>query len=143
MNGSSQIFVQDNKVIRYAGEPIGAIIAKTRHAALSAVALVKVEYSSMEKPIIDIPNALAKASREGNLDGVAQERFVSQKRSSLKAPHSIKGEFKVPTQIHMPTEPMVSICIPRDECMDVHCSTQYVTHVQNAVATALGWPCNT
>ena len=138
---ATQIFVENNKV-RYAGEPIGVILAETRHAALAAAKLVKVEYDVQGKPVIDIPSALARAAKEGKLGTLAKETFESKLKSGLKAPHTIKGEFKVGSQIHMPTEPTICLCIPRDDSMDVHCSTQFVRHVQNAVATALGWSCN-
>lgn len=136
-----QVFAQDK--LRYAGEPIGVIVAETRDAAFRAKALVKVEYEAVEKPILDISTALEKAAKEGKLFHDHLDEPVTSKSERISnAPHNFKGEYKVHAQLHFPMETQVCICLPRDDCMDVYSATQDVNHVQRAVATALGLDCN-
>ena len=129
--------------IRYAGEPIGVIVAETRDAAFRARALVKVEYDAVEKPVLDISSALEKAAKQGKLfHDHLDEPVTSTSERIGDAPHTLKGEYKVHAQLHIPMEPQVCICFPRDDCMDVYSATQDVYHVQRAVATGLGLACN-
>ena len=44
--------------MRFAGQPIGLIVADTKQIARRAAAMVKVEYTQTEKPILSIKQAL-------------------------------------------------------------------------------------
>lgn len=59
-NISFQIFVEGR--VKYAGQPIGLMVAKDRDTAYRAAKLVIVEYEDVKKPILTIKEAL-KAGR--------------------------------------------------------------------------------
>ena len=51
-----QVFARD--VVRFAGQSIGLVVAGTKEIARMAAALVKVEYTQVEAPVLDIKDAL-------------------------------------------------------------------------------------
>ena len=103
-------------------------------------------YENVQKPVLDIKTALAKAERENRLQECIKEPIKGPKVGSATAvgdaPHNIKGELNVGSQYHFQIEPQTCICIPTEDGMDVYAATQWVQHTQNATAAALGLPIN-
>jgi xanthine dehydrogenase molybdopterin-binding subunit B len=52
-----QIFCSGH--IKYAGQPFGLVVANSQHLAHQAALRVKVEYSNVRKPLIDLREAIA------------------------------------------------------------------------------------
>jgi CO/xanthine dehydrogenase Mo-binding subunit len=49
--------------VRYAGQPLGIIVAETQSLAASAVLKVKVQYSNVKKPYTDIRQVIASGDK--------------------------------------------------------------------------------
>ena len=65
--------------IVFAGQAIGLIVAEDRLTALRAAALVNVNYSNIQKPILTIDQALVKAKNEGYYEKVFGKTTKSDK----------------------------------------------------------------
>jgi xanthine dehydrogenase molybdopterin-binding subunit B len=51
--------------------------------------------------------------------------------------HQFQGTFESGAQYHYFMEPFTCICIPTDQGLDVHCSTQWMDVTQIAISEAL------
>lgn len=49
---------------KYAGQPVGLVVAKDRDTALRAARMVMVDYEDIKKPILTIKDALAQGGRD-------------------------------------------------------------------------------
>lgn len=49
----------------------------------------------------------------------------------------VEGEFEIGTQYHFYMETLVTVCIPTEDGIDVHCATQDQDSVQTAIADCL------
>ena len=58
-------------LVRFAGQPIGLVVADTKALARRAAALVSVQYTQQEKPVLTIRDAL-----KTQPDGRKQTAFV-------------------------------------------------------------------
>lgn len=117
------------KKISAAGQPLGMILATTRDLAMQAAKKVNGIYDGVKKPILTIKEALKKAEEEGKLQDVyLTDRVLKLGKPSLEASkHNIKGEFEIGGQYHFQMEPQTTICIPREDGMDVFSATQVST----------------
>ena len=130
------IFAVDK--VEFHGQPIFAVIAKTRDQARRAARLAKIDYEE----------AAGIYSIDG-LDGL-KDRLVTTpltlKRGDARAaidaaPHRIKNRMYLGGQDHFYLEGQVSLAIPgEDEDVTVYCSTQGPSETQHLVAHALGVP---
>ncbi|KAG1648953.1 Xanthine dehydrogenase [Nymphon striatum] len=114
--------------VKYNGQPIAIVLAETEYIAEKAVKLVKVTYSDIKTPIIDIKDAIDKKSFvklplnppiiAGNVEG--------------------KGEIGTGAQYHFHMETQTTYCVPTDIGLDVHSSTQIMNYCQGTIADILG-----
>ena len=126
--------------VRYLGQPVFAVIAKTRDQARRAAALAKdvVQVAALP-PVLTPQDAhargqyvlppmhLTRATREGGA-----------RAAIAAAPRRLKGNFDVGGQEQFYLEGQISYAIPKeDDCMLVHCSTQHPSEMQHLVAHAL------
>jgi xanthine dehydrogenase molybdopterin-binding subunit B len=49
--------------VKYAGQPLGLIVAETEASALNAVTKVKVEYSNVSSPCLNMRNIIASGDK--------------------------------------------------------------------------------
>jgi len=56
-----QIFCSGD--IKYAGQPFGLVVANSHHLAHQAALKVKVEYSNVQKPLIDLREVIASGDK--------------------------------------------------------------------------------
>ncbi|MET3898245.1 xanthine dehydrogenase large subunit [Devosia sp. UYZn731] len=120
------------------GQPLFAVIGRTREEARRAAKLVKIEYA--ELPFFtDVDAAIAAGGKlvtepltleRGDVDaGFA----VSQRR--------VKGRVRVGGQEHFYLESQAALAIPgEDDEITIHCSTQHPTEIQVMVAQVMGIP---
>jgi xanthine dehydrogenase large subunit len=127
--------------LRYLGQPVVAVIAKTRDAARRAAAKAKDVLEVEALPPVLTPQ-----------DAHAKQQYVVPPmhltRSSTEggpaaaiaaAPHRLKGSFDVGGQEQFYLEGQISYAIPKEnDGMLVHCSTQHPSEMQHLVAHALG-----
>jgi xanthine dehydrogenase/oxidase len=136
----SQIFVSSK--IQHAGQPIGLILAKTRDIAVAAAAKVRVTYSNVQPPILNIKQSIEKAKKEGTLESLIVSTTKSPKENARDGKYRIKGEFEIGGQAHFQMEPNTCLCIPTEEGMSVYSSTQWIDKTQALIASALCIPVN-
>ncbi|XP_035716520.1 indole-3-acetaldehyde oxidase [Folsomia candida] len=130
------IFVKDK--VRHAGQAVGLILAESRAIALEAAKKVRIVYSDVKKPVLDMKDSLKLAEKKG--ENCILEIRKTSPSGDEKGTQTIKGEFRVGSQYHMSMETQSCICVPREDGMDVFCATQYPDLVQSVVASAIGVP---
>lgn len=134
---SLKIFAKDK--VRYAGQPLGLVVAENRYAAFEGIKKVQVMYDNIQPPVIDIADSIARAEKLGKMDELLLTACKSPVNDSLKdVTQTIKGEFRTGGQYHFHMETQTCICIPKEDGMDVFSATQFMDNVQVAVAAALG-----
>lgn len=57
-----QVFVEERT--RYAGQPVGLVVARNRDTAVRAARMVMVGYEDIKQPILTIKDALAAGGRD-------------------------------------------------------------------------------
>jgi xanthine dehydrogenase/oxidase len=132
-----EIFIKEK--VQHAGQAVGLILAESREAAFEAVKKVKIMYDNVKKPLLDIKDSIRLAEKRG-------EDCILEIRKSLVEPQAgtqtVKGEFRIGSQYHLSMETQSCICIPKEDGMDVYCSTQYPDNVQATIAAVIGIPTN-
>ncbi|XP_064098256.1 uncharacterized protein LOC135209209 [Macrobrachium nipponense] len=138
------VFAMDN--IKYAGQPIGAVIARDRDTAVRASRLIKVQYDDVKKPILTIQDAIANGKKvmgpNITTGKIEPYDFGNYEEAKEAAPHSIQGEVSFGYQYHLCMESHAARVIPIEDGYDVHCTTQWPTETQNVVSQVLDIPAN-
>jgi len=126
--------------VRYLGQPVFAVIAKTRDAARRAAAVAKTVLTITPLPAVLTP-------RDGHALGDYVVPPMHLERQSTaggaqvaiqSAPHQLQGSFSVGGQEQFYLEGQISYAIPKEnDGMLVHCSTQHPSEMQHLVAHAL------
>ncbi|ODM88520.1 putative aldehyde oxidase-like protein, partial [Orchesella cincta] len=156
-----EIFIESR--VRYAGQPVGLLVATDKYTAFEARSKVIVTYDNVQKPILDIRESIhtnaefnAKMKEETSLAfpcrGINAQRaknLLMNISSPQQIDHevngdviTIKGEFFTPPQYHFHMETQICICVPNEDGMDVYSGTQHMDAVQAAVAGCLNVPNN-
>ena len=127
--------------IRYLGQPLFAVLARTRQAARRAAAQAK-KYAQVEaaEPVltpqqahqlrqyVQPPMRLARS-----VDGSTAAQAIAQ------APHRLQGQWQVGGQEQFYLEGQISYAIPKEgHALHLFCSTQHPSEMQHLVAHALG-----
>nr|XP_014274699.1 xanthine dehydrogenase-like isoform X2 [Halyomorpha halys] len=120
--------------VKYAGQPVGIIVAKTHEIAIKAAKLVKIKYSTIIKPLLTIKDVL----NSGEKSRVVQKGRIDPISKGGTITHKISGEFEMGSQFHFTLEPHVCFCIPKEDELDVYSSTQWMHNTQAAIAKVLG-----
>jgi len=120
------------------GQPLFAVIGRTRDAARRAAKLVKIEYA--ELPFVtDVDAAIAAG-------GLLVTEPLKLERGDVEAgfavsPRRVKGRVRIGGQEHFYLESQAALAIPgEDNDVTIHCSTQHPTEIQVMVAQVLGIP---
>ncbi|XP_053996533.1 xanthine dehydrogenase [Hylaeus anthracinus] len=117
------------------GQVIGAIIAVNQFISQRAARMVEVEYENLEPVIISIEDAIKHRSffnetpkriRKGDAD----EAFS-------RSTNILEGEVRLGGQEHFYLETQAALAIPREDELEIFCSTQHPTEIQKHVAHAL------
>ncbi|NP_001265709.1 aldehyde oxidase 4 [Cavia porcellus] len=139
-NHQGEIFYAQREVV-CVGQIVCTVAADTYAHAREAAQKVKVEYEDIEPRIITIEQALEHSSF------LSPERKIEQGNVEQAFKHVdqvIEGEVHVEGQEHFYMETQTILAVPRaeDKEMVLHLGTQFPTHVQEFVATALNVPRN-
>ncbi len=125
--------------VRFAGQPLFAVVAKSRDIARRAAQLAKTKYEELPA-ILDIETALAEESYV--LDPQVMQRGDSQK-ALAEAPHRLAGKISTGGQEHFYLEGQVSMSLPHEDGdMLILTSSQHPSEVQHLVARSLAKPIN-
>ncbi|MFK5980130.1 MAG: xanthine dehydrogenase molybdopterin binding subunit [Rhizobiaceae bacterium] len=126
--------------IEFYGQPIFAVLAKTRDQARRATKLAEISYTK-QKPIIDV-----QAAMDADYPHVTAPLTLSYgdaESAFSGAKHCIKGEMEIGGQDHFYLEGHIAMAIPgEDDDVLVYSSTQHPTEVQHMVAHVLDIPSN-
>lgn len=120
------------------GQPLFAVIGKTREAARRAAKLVKIEYRDLPH-ITDVDAALA-AGGKVVTEPLKLERGDVAAGFAASA-HRAKGRVRIGGQEHFYLESQAALAIPgEDHEITIQSSTQHPTEIQVMVAQVLGIP---
>jgi xanthine dehydrogenase large subunit len=129
--------------VRYVGQPLFAVIARTRDAARRAAALAKQAATIEEAPAVLTPRD-AHARGQYVLAPMHLARSASGQGAAgaqaaiAAAPRRLEGSFDVGGQEQFYLEGQISYAIPKEGgAMHVYCSTQHPSEMQHLVAHAL------
>ncbi len=133
--GGDPIFAEDE--IKFHGQVIFAVIAKTRDQARRAARLAKIEVDA-RSPNVHVEDGLKSGERV--LDDYTFTKGVAPDLNSDK--HDvIKGKITIGGQEHFYLEGQISFAIPGENNeMKIYCSTQHPSEIQHLVARTLGQP---
>jgi xanthine dehydrogenase large subunit len=126
--------------VQFWGQPLFAVVAKTRDAARRAAALANISYENLPHaldPIEAIEQGYPHVTEPLKLErGTVTDAMAN-------APHRIKGRMVVGGQDHMYLEGHIALALPgEDDDVEVYTSTQNPTEAQHMVAHVLGVPSN-
>ena len=133
--GGDPMFAE--KSVKFHGQVLFAVVARTRDAARRAARLAKVDIAA-ETPSVTVEDALERGEKV--LDDYVFER--GDVEGALAAsPGRVEGSFRIGGQEHFYLEGQAALAIPKEDGeILVHSSTQHPTEVQHVVAKALGLP---
>lgn len=142
VNDIGPIFTGDpimaESITEYHGQPLFAVVARTREQARAAVRLAHIDYEPLPA-ILSIEEALAREDAR-----VAPSRLMrrGEPEAALSgSPHRLSGRLHIGGQDHFYLEGQIALAIPGEQGdMVVLSSTQNPSEVQHLVARALGVP---
>ncbi|MDA9004933.1 xanthine dehydrogenase molybdopterin binding subunit [Amylibacter sp.] len=126
--------------VQFYGQPLFAVIAKTRKIARHAAKLAVIDYDILPHALsissaqnVGYPHVTAPLKLErGNVDKIKS-----------KGSNQIKGEIVIGGQDHMYLEGQIAFAVPgEDDDLIIHCSTQHPSEAQHMVAQVMGIPNN-
>ena len=124
--------------LRYAGQPVFAVIATERELARRAAALAR--RAIRAEPLPALLTAL-EAHAAGQYVVPPMHLTRGEPAAALAAaPHRLDGSWSVGGQEQFYLEGQISYALPQeDRGLLVHCSTQHPSEMQQLLAHALGW----
>ncbi|XP_068702018.1 xanthine dehydrogenase/oxidase-like [Montipora foliosa] len=124
--------------VLYAGQALALIVADTQHHADDAAKAVKVTYKEQKPPILTIDEAIAAKSF---FDPQAKPLLKGDADTAIKNSATVvQGSIYTDHQYHFHMETQVTMCVPEDDGITVHCPTQCIDDTQAAVAQVLNFP---
>ena len=125
--------------VRYVGQPVFAVIAKTRDAARRAAAHAKTVLTITPLPAVLTPrDAHAQNSYVVPPMHLSRDTAGGAANAIAAAPHRLKSTLNVGGQEQFYLEGQISYAVPKEnDGMLVHCSTQHPSEMQHLVANAL------
>ena len=125
--------------IKYCGQPLFAVAAISRSAAIDAASLVEISYQELP-PLLTMEDAI----ENNSFIGPTFEMKKGNPEESIKAsPRYLKKKYKVGGQDHFYLEGQVSLSVPSENGeITVYSSTQHPTETQHIIAKVLGIPEN-
>lgn len=128
-----EVFISD-KVTSH-GQVIGAVVAVDQYTAQKATRMVEIEYENLEPVILTIEDAIKHHSFLTDTpkrikNGDAEVAFS-------ESPHILEGEIRLGGQEHFYLETQACLAVPKEEELEIFCSTQHPTEIQKHVAHIL------
>jgi len=131
--------------LRYLGQPVCAVIARTREAARRAAAQVAQALTIEPLPAMLDPLAAAEAGQTVvPVMRLARESAPGAAATAIEtAAHRLQGRLTLGGQEQFYLEGQISYALPgEDRSVLVLCSTQHPSEMQHLVAQALDWSSN-
>jgi xanthine dehydrogenase large subunit len=126
-----------DKEILFHGQPLFAVVARTRDEARRAARLAKIDIEE-QTPSLTVADALKSGERVMDDYAFGRDGAVS---AIDHAPYKLEGQLSIGGQEHFYLEGQASFAIPGEgDDMTVHASSQDPTETQHIVARVLGIP---
>ncbi|KAF8403439.1 hypothetical protein HHK36_011543 [Tetracentron sinense] len=142
MFGSEPLFADD--ITRYAGQPLGFVVADTQKHADMAANSVVVDYDTenLEPPILSVEEAVEMSSFFEVPSFLYPKQVGDFSKGMAEADHKIFSvEIKLGSQYYFYMETQTALAVPdEDNCMVVYSSIQCPENAQAVVARCLGVP---
>ncbi|XP_070000799.1 uncharacterized protein [Penaeus vannamei] len=131
---------------KYAGQPLGLMVARDRDTAVRAAKMVTVQYEDVKKPILTIKEAIKE-----NRVSVGIDMFTGKEATATlgnadgalaEATHTLKGDLSMGTQYHLNMEAHAARVIPTEDGCDVFSTSQWPSETQATTAHVLDIPAN-
>ncbi|XP_020282076.1 xanthine dehydrogenase [Pseudomyrmex gracilis] len=128
-----EIFVSEK--VTSQGQVLGAIVATDQLIAQAAARTVEIEYEDIKPIIVSIEDAIKYKSFYPGFP----KRIVKgdADKALAEVDHVLEGEVRIGGQEHFYLETNVTIAIPREDTLEVFCSTQHPTEIQKLIAHVL------
>ncbi|CAG2064022.1 unnamed protein product [Timema podura] len=138
----SEMLFCSGKVL-YEGQPVGIIVAVTRKLANKAANNVRIQYSNVEKPVIQLRDIVGTKNETrvdlGQASGADIDKGVTV---PIGVTHVVKGSFCNSRQYHFTMETQTCLTVPTENGLNVFSSTQWMDNVQGAIGQILAIPEN-
>lgn len=134
-----QLQTEDEEIlankIKFYGQPIAVVVAKTEKLAAEVAKRVKVTYKNVSTavPVLTIDDAKKDSRRY--VSGGATIEPIGRGDNVKKV---IKGMYEIEAQYHYYLEPISCVVVPVDKTLEVYDSTQWMDITQIAIARSLG-----
>jgi xanthine dehydrogenase YagR molybdenum-binding subunit len=143
---SRNLTVLQNNQVRYNGQPIAVVVARSMDEARYAAKLLKIVYAQ-EPAKLDLPAKLAKDGRlsEARWPKIPGKEPAGNKRGDIAAGFAkstvfVEETYITPIQNHNPMEPHATIAWWEGEKLNLYDATQYITGVKSTMAKFFNIP---
>nr|XP_031845832.1 xanthine dehydrogenase isoform X2 [Nomia melanderi]XP_031845840.1 xanthine dehydrogenase isoform X2 [Nomia melanderi] len=128
-----EVFVSET--VTSQGQPIGAIVAVSQSIAQKAARMVTVEYEDIEPAIFTIEDAI----KYGSFFTEIPKRIKKgdPEKAFSESDRIIEGEIRMGGQEHFYLETQAVLAVPKEDELEIFCSTQHPTEIQKLVAHCL------
>ncbi|XP_063894693.1 xanthine dehydrogenase/oxidase [Helicoverpa armigera] len=111
--------------VKYYHQPLGIVVANTQHIAIRATSLVKVTYSNVKQPVIDIKVAKTDATRSTLVSSVDATSTGTDVYKTMSGSNTFYGQYP------FTMETLLCVAKPTEEGIEVHSAAQWLdaTHV--------------
>ncbi|XP_045451999.1 xanthine dehydrogenase-like [Melitaea cinxia] len=120
-----------NGEVKYYNQPLGIIVAESQKLAEKAAALVKVKYSNVRKPEIDIRNTIKDSTKVTLLKAFDATKIGTEVFKVIKGENTIYGQY------NFCMETLVCVTQPTEQGLLVYASSQYIDLVHRTVSKLL------
>uniref|UniRef100_I1Q8B1 Aldehyde oxidase n=2 Tax=Oryza glaberrima TaxID=4538 RepID=I1Q8B1_ORYGL len=131
---------------KWAGEPLGIVVAETQKTANIAASRALVNYSmeNLDAPILSIEEAVRRSSYFEILPFLLPQKIGDFSKGMEEADQKIYStEVNLHSQYYFYMETQTALAIPEeDNCMVVYSSSQCPEVAQETIAKCLGLPCH-
>lgn len=130
------IFTADEEIlcsgkVKYYNQPLGIVVAESQYIAEKASKMVKVTYSNIKKPVIDVKKAKKDPSRTKLLLPIPAINKGPDVQKVIKTNYTIYGQY------HFCMETLSCVTRPTEEGLEIHTTTQWIDVVQLLISRAL------
>ena len=120
-----------DKEVKYYNQPLGIIVAESQKIAEKGASLVKVTYSNMKRPVVDLK------VNKNDPSKVTVLQAIPATRTGADVEKVIKGENTIYGQYNFCMETLVCVTHPTEEGLKVYAATQYMDTVHQVVSRML------
>lgn len=117
--------------VKYYNQPIALIVAETQYTADTATKLVKIKYTNIQNPVIDIKEAIKDPKR----NSLYKEVKATDKGCNVEK--VITGGNTIYGQQHFSIETLICVTKPIEEGLAVYATSQWVGAMHLMISRAL------